>query len=1000
MEDKLIKLKSLSKKWYPNAPKKFTSKLHVNPVHQIVFGETTIDCLGFLIESRYFENVLWRNFNQDASIYHIELILVLLNNDMSLLNFDATKLNELLIRSLNVNTNYRSLAIIVQFIATLSTFYSSSDTVTEIMKPMFDVTIWSGLTEHESLLGEYKSSFNSSMEHYNNSSGIEKAHLNLKINWISKLVNFDLEPLTSDKKLYIEKILNFLILGCSSKKFPYLKEFVKQTNIPSLVRALPSLNKYLLIVQSSHILSFFLHPEYSFESLQRIIFETHPEIETLNEFIGIPSKYSYSPVQLHAFLLHNFKKDQLDEILFKLAHIKDTNFLRANLDLSSLLASTVTDLIYKNDFLRETTLTEREVLDDESLIVFPLLSDNLITGTFSNLHSLLALEINSHLSGILSRITVDSNLGIKGTSKYFHNISSLKKVEFEKYDLTLNSSTSHEHIILIELIKPNKYSPYKRVQTHGLNLLRIGKIVQNQTIGKKTKVTVVCSGSSKVESFETRINYAVSLPTSLLHKVLHNLDSTIESTKNMEDFLQEPKIVAEVSLEHDVKKQKLNGHEEVRAAVNPTSDEIFQSIITKNVTAIKINPNSGLETLILRSINFLTNERTLIVASSQNYVNAFPHIEGLIRYGDSNYLSILRKKIETSIRLVAGLFDFKGDSKFKFDIRNLAYYENQIKLVWTNYLKQIKDASTLLTFPLNPTANYSKFQDIVNYYTRIVKAIYFLKQTTPVSDLILSSTKLGQVWAYLYNNNNVLMNFEDYVDLNNTQSVKNTFDNIFIINGEGYTFPAVMKNNSINLKRLVVVGGELVRLFPKSIVANNQPFEVRLDFADGGIYNGLSFNPGFKYVSQFIKVENQIQEIEYCVLLFQYMKLLGYLSICICVSNLVQQALLKEVLTARDVPEWPCIVVANKPSYDFDSFQYCVTSLHDSTDSARRYGRLGNYYVGVLNWTCLDLPKKDQLILTKGDSFSSKESSQNLYTITGKDHLQLYISQMKSRKHK
>lgn len=944
------KVKSLSRKWYPKPPKSFDSKIHVNPIHLEVFQDDTfsLECIDWLVTTNYL-NLLWDNFTQDASVNHIELLLLLLRDGRTHIDMRGTKFDDLLVRVLsstnviNENTNFRSLAYMMDFLARVS--IKKDKEVSQYLSSIFS---------------KYDAGFTSER-----ASTPEMVKDNVKRIWVHKTIEMFFtwtmsQSVISPKAMvYVESFFTFWI--AISSENPIMKSTLNEYNIGVVSRTVPSLGQ---VVHLPWVLDSILREKtYEIEDLQRIINDQFPDM--LGEFAYIPSKFTFSAQQLKTFL-SKFSLEQLETILFELRGLTSGKFIESGpQNHKDLIISTIIDSIYVKNFIGVDSLTESVILDNYLLgPIYPLSKATnatlLVKQTLSNVYQEVIRDLNKHIGRVLERITVDSNDSVKSTSKYFHS-AKVEETSVHEFKVTTAAATElYSTVALLEIIKPNKYALSKRMQQLGLNMMRIALVTKQEALGKKATFSVVCEGSESVDKFAERVNYVVFIPQTTSLRVLSHLNEYFNGTQNLEDFL-EYKLEKQAPLE-----EELSSIEHKRPTTK-NNDIVLGDIISKQkVTVIK----KATSTQVVDSLKRLSH-RSLIVTSSTSYVHASEiniDITAIptVKYGDLGSLKQIRSLLISAVNKIKLLFDDD-----KFDVKKLSFYNTQIRNAWSKYL-QGKTEDLLATYPFDKTTKFEKIGEIVLHYTSILESINFIKNLAPIWESLKKMNNVPQIWKYLFMHFNVIISYDDYLDLH----CEHQFANIILVNANESTLPIVLMNNKQRVDKLVVIGGEALRIFPEI-----EPMVLE-DHIDPP-----PFNPGFKHQTQFIRVDDQVEEAEFCVLLFEYMTTLGYPAedICIVVANLHHKALVSEVLANKGITL--DILVSGAHIHDLDSFKYAIISLYGSEGALRSYGKYGSYFVGAKYSGWFTVPKKVQLEVCEGEKYGSKTRSSKEKTV-GREYLE------------
>ncbi|EGW34484.1 uncharacterized protein SPAPADRAFT_59916 [Spathaspora passalidarum NRRL Y-27907] len=212
-------------------------------------------------------------------------------------------------------------------------------------------------------------------------------------------------------------------------------------------------------------------------------------------------------------------------------------------------------------------------------------------------------------------------------------------------------------------------------------------------------------------------------------------------------------------------------------------------------------------------------------------------------------------------------------------------------------------------------------------------------------------------------------------------------------NCDSSTLPLILRKQPSAMK-VIVVNGELLDYFPSKNITYLSASKVNTD----------SFNPGFVFKNQLLSVKSQVEEAEYCVLLYFYMRLLGYPpeSILIWVSCRRMEILIGEVVSSKpDLKKklgTPEILYNKSGEHDYVRVSYSIISMFsdEGYTEVDFSGKQGNYFVSsvlqrdskLLQNTRLG-PGND-LCIVKGETFGAKQER----SLKGQEHKLKGISQL------
>lgn len=1159
---------SVLKKWYPKPPRKFSSKL-VNEVHQIVINANSRDLYEILLNTSYFNNVLWPFFHQDITSNHIELLVCTILYDieqgysklMDIVLTNGETFQVLFERLLNITispcqlSNLRLHKNILLFLNQLVTFRLSHPVVKKSLNGLFSITTWSNLHEYQTLLkkNDLEKEFNlkqAIIEDCENKSA--KSYLILKQRWAYTVLTNYMTSITEGEMIKHSEFINYLeslmqtIISCVSQ-LPirnYFNSLLKGMQFLSCFYSVDENNHRRLLEFVKVLKHFVFYPisdftgeEYlegtkyqeNFYELQKIIFERFSGVqqEKINDFILVPSVYNYSPKKLEEFL-SNFDLEDLVVIANKLQiidHIsnefKNTDFIKNAIanevftpeynvkGLSQLVNGySEADIIDEfNDIYSNESLFQPIPLPQIHNTQYLCLGDYIIREVL-NLTADIKRLANNHICQVLDRLKLSldqqNNLRIKGTSKYFSKLESLNVFDKSTAELTisankdwLDSIKQNDYILLIQLIKPNKYSSRQRMVKYGLNMVRFKKVIELS--GKNKQKNILIEWNESVQ-LENRFNYVIRLPaeTSSLDrlKVIGNDVDVANITlpeyltdlflgidkptaahfksqhdrpyKLKIDCLNASQLKYELEIENNSKRRKVNDNQvsadppyilkfdedadkvAVKSIIGDKStyqlsdDQALCIIpsVSTGVTIIDTPQNSDghlLQAVIYNlQLNF-PKERTLFLCPNEIYLDRF-EIElttflkvyaDPVKYNDK--LDKLFNTLKLKLEQVETLSEFVGlkDMGFGQTCDNALLLFPKIKQAWENFLHTVKNDRLQIT--KYPFKDYFKIelgeslesdmQKIVVSYKTITQVFQDIQNLAP---LVKFQNKKGELIKFLIRKycQYLLVTPETLI----SQKVYQTkFDSIVCI-GENipqFNWFLPMVNNAY-LRRVVVLG-DFSRsnksrwrfLGVPSIklrkVSSRQEFLQYYNYEYNNelisVYNGAAANGGFEKTHQIIPVDVEsnesvsVNEAEYSVALYQYMRLLGYPApeISIIAMNAHQKVLIEEVLNAK------CGKGESSDSSHF-KFGWPTVELDDCCNPnsyliissfGRKYPKLqclnaatsGLYIVG--NYSQNSFPRKN-LTVVNGEMYNKliKRDSKHLYEIVGYDHLRQYVDQM------
>lgn len=1155
------------KKWYPKPPKKFSSKL-VNEVHQIVINANSRDLYEILLNTSYFNNVLWPFFHQDITSNHIELLVCTILYDiekgysklMDMVLTNEETFQILFERLLNITIapcqllNLRLHGNILLFLNQLMTFKLSHPVVKKSLNGLFSITIWSNLHDYQKLLEK-----NNLEKEFNRKQAIiedcetksTKSYLILKQRWIYTVLTNYMTSITTGELIENPEFINYLesliqtIISCVSQ-LPirnYFNSLLKGMQFLSCFYPVDDNNRRLLefVKTLKHFIYYpiddFTGEEYlegtryeeNFYKLQKIIFERFSDMkqEKMKEFILVPSVYNYSPKRLEEFL-SNFVLEDLVVIANKLHiidHIskefKNAHFIKTTIanevftpeynvkDLSHLVNGySEEDIIDDfNDIYSSENIFQPIPLPQIHNTQYLCLADYIIREVF-NLTAGIKKLANNHICQVLDRLKLSldpqNNLRIKGTSKYFTKIESLNVFDKSTAELTiaankdwLDSIEQNDYILLIQLIKPNKYSSRQRMVKYGLNMVRFKKIIELNGKNKQRNLLIEWNETNQLED---RFNYVIRFPAETSYRdslrVIGNdvdvadlalpeylsdlflgIDKPIAANFKSQhdrpyklkiDCINASQLKYELEIENNSKRRKandsgaiadppylLNFHEnDDKVAVKSIncdrstyllSDDQALCIIPSVSTGVSIidapwNSDSHLLQAIIYNLQLnFPKERTLIICPNEIYLDRFEiELNTFIKVYDdlTKYNIKLNKLFDTlkerleQVELLAELVGVK-DMGFGQTCDNALLLFPKIKQEWDSFLHMLKtDRLQITNYPFK---DYFKLelgnsfdndiQKIVISYKKITQVFQDIQNLAP---LVKLQNKKGELIKFLIRKycQYLLVTPETLISRKVYQT---KFDSLICI-GENipqFNWILPMLNNDY-LRRIIVLGD-----FSRSNKSRwrflgvpsikLRKVNVRQEFLQyyNDQYNeeliseyiGAASNGGFEKTHQIIPVDVEsnesvsVNEAEYSVALYQYMRLLGYPArkISIITMNAYQKVLVEEILSVkcgqRESSDsshfkfgWPTVELdsnCNPNSYlIISSFGRKYPKIHCLNAATSGLYIVGNYFHN-------SFPKKN-LTVVNGEMYNKliKRDSKHLYEIVGYDHLRQYVDQM------
>lgn len=1037
------------------------------------------------------------------------------------------------------------------FINQLITFKLAHPLVKKSIKGLFDITIWSNVPNYEKMLSDedLKNEFdqkNAAIEDCESAS--MKSYFILKRRWAFTITSRYMTSLESKEMIenteflrYLESLIQ-LFISCVSQ-LPiriHFNTFLKCIRFISCFHLVDTKNKRLF--EFVKILKHFMYfpindltgEEYlegnkyqdNFYKLQKLIYEAYNESqgEKIKDFVLVPSVYNYSPEELKEFL----SKFQLTDLTYIANKLCITDHILPNSKNCRFVIDTIVCEVFTPQYniksFKVEDYTEVDIMDDfnelfEGYLLLPMPLPEISNTQYLSVYDYILRETihmntdlkritNKHIIQVLERLklSVDAqnNLRIKGNSKYFSRIDSLHVTDRTTAEMTISNGKdwkenvkANDYVILLHLMKPNKYAALPRLGNYGLNLLRFKKLVSVSNKGKQTSLIVKWNENDELSN---RFNYIIRLPSegAVLDK-LKVFDNNIDFTNIiLPEFLNDLYLgiakptIADFKLQADrpynlkincinsdqlnynfkcenQKRRKTNDNK--ISGIDPpfilnfnnNDDQVkVQSIfgsksnyelndeqarcivpsISTGLTVIDAPPNSDGQLIqsIIDNLQFnFPNERTLIICPNYTYLDKF----------EIKSVKFLRvySELEEYDEQINGLFDLIAvkltqteelstligldDMGFGATCENALLLLPKIKMKWENFLHSIKDDKLkVANYPFKEFSKLTLGEDfetdlrkVIASYKEIMQLFQDIQRLAPLVKFLL---KRPELIKYLIHRYSQYVSVTPY-SLISQNVYQSNFDSIICIGAGISQFTSVLPMlNNLYLRRCVVLGDfstpnksrwkylRIPRISLHKVSAReeligyyNENYNNQLT----SVYNGPSANGGFKYTHQIITLEldsddmANVNEAEYSVALFQYMRLLGYPAgeITIIVMTPHQKVLMEEILVAR------CGASKANDSHPFQ-FGRPVIELDDSTNPnaylivsafGRKSAQLqclvnathGIYIVGAYS---LESFPQGNLGIVSGEMYNRliKREPSQLYDIVGYEHLRQYVDQM------
>ncbi|KAG7661814.1 uncharacterized protein J8A68_004670 [[Candida] subhashii] len=940
-KDKISQLHNLTRK----LKSKYTNNI-LNEIYELLYpiANESIDPQGlkYLLQHDFTTTVLYKQLNIDVTNNYLEVLLGLITNEISLLDIfiEHNDFSALFDRLIGICqdisfTNYRFKIYTIQLISMMLT--RKTGDVSGLVVPMFGIHIWRNLKHSEDFLPKgLKVEYNSEIYSYENLSAAERASYNLRSRWLLQLLKSYL--LEETPIPFRESIVKFLLFISRHPKYnSFIIPFLKSIQVCSLLRVESTniINEYIDILQQSLTEGESIA---DFAVLQQSIIESFPENKTLvDPIMSFPSRYNCTEQQIRELLqvlsiediqkLTNFhysskeisnfqilipdnskssKHIQIDIILSRFFPIEKSTYSIShsfwqNFDDSNNLINT--NLVLPSNFRNYTDLETSITIDTSSKA---------------------KIELYNHLNNVMSRIKIDGINRYKGTSKYLIKIKSIDCLERNKYRIVTNSpipDQKHIVIALIEICKPDNSSSFKRLGIRRMELIRATR---------ETKTILAFESRRKFESVEDFKQF-VLFPVSDSLEYLEYMKSLKESKFDDRDWTYDYLVKSKVedSIEPERKKRKLDPSQ-------PKKD-VLEKQQQGSIHIYKASRFADIEAQI-ESLK-TSNGRILILTPSRNVVDQYQtsnNQDPTIRFKSQKCLSELIQFCNQRLEEFQSGLGIKVNPLEKVWEMELDEIHNKIAKIWDN----AKEG----TSPFDFFSEKDEKSDSKSQLESIKKDLALMRKLQPVSGM--KGQDMQKAWKYIFNTFSIIITIEDFKQLIESDTKIMSFDSVIFWNCKSTALPIVLDSLPQKITNIEIIGGQLLEYF--------QYLPIQTLSAPKTTPEKNKFNAGFSKEFELIEAENQIEEAEYCILLYYYMRSIGYpgdeIAVWVCCKR--QEFLIKEIFNSK-YPEWkkkyniPVVIYNEDGVHDFDRFKYSIVSLFSDGDykEVDLNGRLGNYFV-------------------------------------------------------
>lgn len=937
-------LSSLSRRWYPKPSKKFNTKF-VKDIQTILekFASDSRYIFQYLHDTRYFDNVLWHFFHEDISATHLLLILKLVlfdNEENTGLNLkyilsDELKFHKFSDRLLSISIDSKESSDFALHRLVIDFFHESffhplisqiSDSLkTELLGPRS----WKNINHYKVLLEEEGIELNEfeNQKHQNGSK-----YSSLKDKWFYSLVVNFMSLLGVDSLVenchfleYLKSLLSFLIqcilLPLTARSTSIMLKSLNFIGCYNKAFCL-HLGLYFEVLYHCGNRTFDLgiHAEKNFQMLNDNLHQIYggSNDSQVASFFKVNSAYTCS-MKFLADVLQSFSIQDLlsatkNFVCFK--YLPDA-FLKKDFIINVILrAVRPLDVRLGCPYLQ---LTEKDIFDCDAFLntswlekgsqkvqVNDLINTNEYysscdfkyrMSTFSSMS--FSFGIRQHAETVLNRFKVvgetDDSIKLKGTSKYVTKIEKVDSVREQFIQLRILNdkqwtpmSINSDLLMLIEVIKPNKYSPYLRYVRYGLGLIRFGRVLNISASDGKIIIDLRIAFEP---SMLPRFNYVMKLPPNFMPlyfcKFVEEqcLSMKFEMTSFLESLMipntlkqkhimtnGKKRSVSNTDLEleqnENLKRSKKSENLNVVSTRDINFIESFpESFFNDNGSEDKdkdrdifldnvINPSPQISfvdsplnseeplysELVQRIVSTNEYNRVLIVCSTENQMRSIilPVSLSLIKVFESDLLqqqSIDRFWADYEAKLnEARQICLKIDPALNQDELSTDFvlsFLPRIKEVWSLYLSSIeKNKKNIKNFPFSHSLQGLTLENIAESYSSILSLFHKLKA---VADLKKFRSDTKQVMQYILKKHCriVLTTFHLLQEL---EIYRGAFDVIIVTRSipETALLAPIVHNRS--LRKLIVVGDHAYTkatfAFPRSKVFKYSNIRIRQEFLD------------------------------------------------------------------------------------------------------------------------------------------------------------------------
>lgn len=500
-------LLKLSKYWFPEPPKGFSAKV-CSQVYEIVRSSSDATIFKVLLETRFFQNFLWKFFHKDITNNHIELVILCALYDgkyacSSLLDYmarDERNLEDLVERLLAItidlrsDTNFQLHSRVISFISFLSTHGLKHSSVERVISGLFDITIWTNLPNYELLLEEKghtdfisdKSSGNALKQ--GKPKKTEDVIQYLRHKWVYTITMTLMELIKSNSLKespefisYQSSWINLLFTWLGQPKTRrFMKPFLQALNVTSIfMRSTKVVQEYVKVLEyymdypiddsSGKQHTSFTEDDRLFQ-LQKVLFSDYKDKNKLvNSLMTAPSIFNITQTDVtKAF--YSLLSDEIFDIAKKMGLV---NYMPSSMQETGILTEILTDHVFSSKLSRPTFL--ENFVSYNADVIFSLLENVPIDNIFESLpvpqlknsqylsledfvargkmrlNCEILLKVKTHITLVLDRLKIsvgkNTTLNVKGSSKYSTDIKNIRHIGNSKAEIFFNNRRELQSVL-------------------------------------------------------------------------------------------------------------------------------------------------------------------------------------------------------------------------------------------------------------------------------------------------------------------------------------------------------------------------------------------------------------------------------------------------------------------------------------------------------------------------------------------------------------------------